>query len=888
MQEGDSAKRHLVCTVITPNYLSQLLVLGESIASVMPEVDLRVLVLQDCGDLSPIQSRIDEYVKRAGPASSHRAVSIDDCDWGDFDVESAALFYTILEFATSVKPAFMRSLLRQGWDRVTYLDPDIRVFADFGGLLDEHADLSLTPHFFTDIPRDGRRPSTYSVLMAGVFNLGFCSARPSAMPFLDWWSAQLQFECLNNHLAGHFTDQKVMDMAQLMAKVQVLTEPGLNVAYWNLHERRVVEQGEGWAVQAKDRTEPLYFFHFSGFQLGGGASLSLHSSRAVLGEAVPRRFVTQYEDQRCAIEDESPYPFTLGGARLAEPIPVPWNHCIREDAEVHVRAGVTLRQVREQIYAPSHDDADSVCRACGDSHDHFGARVSRFLEGWSCHPSLVGVPNGVSAFFRTDRFEYRASAMDQLWWASTGLTPLLSGVDGLAREILRVAREAARGAVDLELVGYLSSPVGIGQIARWTLATLESAGMRPALGRVYAIDDAPEYLSALLRRRNPMAASNASVIGVVNADQWVAHVTGPAMVNPAIQHVEAVWAWELDHVPESMYETAANGGVSRVHALSHWSARAMAKVLSVPVHRFTPFDVELIDRWRDRATASRSSVSSPYLLTTFDAKSHLSRKNPEGVLELWRRIEADYPNHRLIIKSTDLRDVAPDELMDLIDGSPRTELIDEHLTDDAYTDLVAQCAVFVSLHRSEGLGLTPIEAGLSGRPVVYTNYGGVVDFMSDGFFPVSYTSTRVGDNRHVSGPYDADAWWAEPDMDDAERQVRRALEAEQDDGPDATLLLDQKKLAENLVVAQAEVVATALRLIEYASGEAMEENPLVATLERARRATDPPPAPPNPNRVLYATIAITWRVYKLLPAALRRQFNIAWAALRRNRGEQPA
>ena len=334
-------------------------------------------------------------------------MTIDDCDWGDFDVEAAALFYTILEFATSVKPAFMRSLLRQGWDRVTYLDPDIQVFADFTRLLDEHAGSLADPALLHRHPSRRSAAIDHYVLMAGFFNLGFCSARPSAMSFLDWWSAQLQFECLNNHLAGHFTDQKVVDMAQLMAKVQVLTEPGLNVAYWNLHERRVVEQGEGWAVQAKDRTEPLYFFHFSGFQLGGGASLSLHSSRAVLGEAVPRRFVTQYEDQRCAIEDESPYPFTLGGARLAEPIPVPWNHCIREDAEVHVRAGVTLRQVREQIYAPSHDDADSVCRACGDSHDHFGARVSRFLEGWSCHPSLVGVPNGVSAFFRRLRVKLK-------------------------------------------------------------------------------------------------------------------------------------------------------------------------------------------------------------------------------------------------------------------------------------------------------------------------------------------------------------------------------------------------------------------------------------------------------------------------------------------------
>ena len=183
MQSEWSVRRHVICAIITPNYLRQFLILGESVAVNMPMTDLRVLVLQDCDDIRIIQESIDEYVGRVGADSSHRALTIDECDWGDFDIESTALFYDILEFATSAKPALMRSLLREGWDRVTYLDPDIQVFKDFSPLLHQATDLTLTPHFLADIPRDGHRPTTQDVMMAGFFNLGFCSARSSATEF---------------------------------------------------------------------------------------------------------------------------------------------------------------------------------------------------------------------------------------------------------------------------------------------------------------------------------------------------------------------------------------------------------------------------------------------------------------------------------------------------------------------------------------------------------------------------------------------------------------------------------------------------------------------------------------------------------------------------------
>jgi len=884
VQSGESVKGHLICAIVTPSYLDQFLILGESVARAMPTAEVRVLILQDCSDVGVIQEKIDHYLAAAQSSASHVAITIDECDWEDFDIESASLFYNILEFATSVKPALLRSFLRQDWQRVTYLDPDIQIFNDFTSVLDDDMDVSLTPHLFTDIPRDDFKPSTNDILSAGFFNLGFCSVRPGALPFLDWWSERLQFDCLIDHAAGYFTDQKILDLAPLKTKLQVVMEPGCNVAYWNLHERRIVKDQGEWKVAFDGSLEPLYFFHFSGFIWNRSPSLSKHASRRVLGDAVPRSFASQYEKLLREDSDEKDdIEFTIGGTTLEDSIPVQWRRSLREDAEVHVRAGLTLRQVREEIYSPRYQQKWSACRTCGIEHGNFGTRVQTFLAGWACHPSLEGVPNAISAYFRIPHHQFRASAMEQLIWASDFFEDDVRGQEDLVEEVLAAASHAIENSVDLKLVGYFTYPAGVGQIARWTLKTLEEADIHPAIDRIFVTSDSYEYLSHLLKRKNPLAASNAGVLCFINADQWDVHVTASQRVNPTIQHVEAVWAWELEHIPSRMFIVASSGEIERVHALSNWSAHAMAKVLPVPVDRFAPFDLNLLQTLLVPPPATTPRPSPRYILASFDAKSYLSRKNPEGILNLWQRVQTDYPDHSLIIKSTSLRDFAPSELLEFIDTTARTILIDEHFSDGDYFNLMGNCDAFISLHRSEGMGLAPIEAGLCGLPVLYTNYGGVSEFMEEGFFPVSYNLTQVGESLHETGPYDKMAWWAEPDLDDAERQLRRALEISVNGDDTDSINVDRKMLQENLVAAQHEVVSTAQRLmtLEPKNG-GPDDSHLMARLEVRPKVVDvdEPFKQKNVNPLLFAFVAVFYSAYKVLPARVRYQCSSALNKLR--------
>jgi len=87
---------------------------------------------------------------------------------------------------------------------------------------------------------------------------------------------------------------------------------------------------------------------------------------------------------------------------------------------------------------------------------------------------------------------------------------------------------------------------------------------------------------------------------------------------------------------------------------------------------------------------------------------------------------------------------------------------------------MAHADCYVSLHRSEGLGLTMSESMSLGTPVIATAYSGNLDFMDDSnSWLVPWTRVPVGNGAEG---YDPRATWAEPNLDDAARIMRHVWE----------------------------------------------------------------------------------------------------------------
>ncbi|MEI7863088.1 MAG: glycosyltransferase, partial [Planctomycetota bacterium] len=118
----------------------------------------------------------------------------------------------------------------------------------------------------------------------------------------------------------------------------------------------------------------------------------------------------------------------------------------------------------------------------------------------------------------------------------------------------------------------------------------------------------------------------------------------------------------------------------------------------------------------------------------------------------------------------------PSPLLAEIAATPRTFVCDRQLPYAEVLSLAASCDAYVSLHRSEGLGLNLLEAMLLGKPVIATGWSGNMDFMSRAdSCPVGYDLVPVR-GRHPAyqpeaiGPGQV---WAEPRVSEAADWMRR-------------------------------------------------------------------------------------------------------------------
>jgi glycosyltransferase involved in cell wall biosynthesis len=208
--------------------------------------------------------------------------------------------YSILELSTAVKPYLLRYLMDEyNLESALYLDPDLFITAPLASVYEalSRSSIVLTPHMLAPPPEDGKTPTETDIMHSGVHNLGFLAVRndASVASLLDWWSRRLAFKCVVDLPNALFVDQRWMDLApSYFDGVEILKDPALNVAYWNLHERSLQQVDEGFTVNGK----PLAFFHFSGFNPNNLDTLSKHQTRHQLsGNPALASIARRYADE---------------------------------------------------------------------------------------------------------------------------------------------------------------------------------------------------------------------------------------------------------------------------------------------------------------------------------------------------------------------------------------------------------------------------------------------------------------------------------------------------------------------------------------------------------------------------------------------------------------
>ena len=331
---------------------------------------------------------------------------------------------------------------------------------------------------------------------------------------------------------------------------------------------------------------------------------------------------------------------------------------------------------------------------------------------------------------------------------------------------------------DVQVIGPLSRASGLGQAARLSAELIEAAGFS-----VHRVDlspgdptprlsERPRYATEPGRAAVTLCHLNAETMPLLAACAPGAFTAG---------HLIAYPFWELS-TPARLHRL----GVSLVNEI--WTASAFGRSVWQAAGDLPVTEVGLacpeppaLDRSKARAELEARGVATPgefVFLVAFDALSFVERKNPLAAV---RAFQAAFPRERkvrLVVKTQNRAGAAPSATWDRIEAIAREDrrivLMDRTLSYADQLALTAGADALVSLHRAEGWGFAVIEAMALGVPVLCTDYSATREFATH------ETAWLV---RHDLVPVSPDAYvyvephhrWADPDVEDAARQMRRMV-----------------------------------------------------------------------------------------------------------------
>jgi hypothetical protein len=335
----------------------------------------------------------------------------------------------------------------------------------------------------------------------------------------------------------------------------------------------------------------------------------------------------------------------------------------------------------------------------------------------------------------------------------------------------------------VNLVGYLDAALGLGEAARQVAAALEAGG---ALVAPLSLAHPTAPSSGTPRRGSGDGPHDITVVCTTPEGMPAARNELRARALDGTRTI-GLWWWEVQGLPGRWMRSF--DGLDEVWTGSRFVADVLGAVAPVPVVRM-PLPVAQ----PSVAAVGREALGLPDGFVfgfAFDPASGFERKNPLGLIDAFTRAFPGDGDEHLVVKTfaSGREPAAHAALLEAGGHHPRVHVLDRYMPSEEKNALIAALDCYVSLHRSEGFGLTLAEAMLLGVPVVATDYGGSRDFVTSfNAWPVDWHAQMIGPGND---PYPADGTWAAPDIEHAasalravraspEEARRRAERAEED------------------------------------------------------------------------------------------------------------
>lgn len=226
----------------------------------------------------------------------------------------------------------------------------------------------------------------------------------------------------------------------------------------------------------------------------------------------------------------------------------------------------------------------------------------------------------------------------------------------------------------------------------------------------------------------------------------------------------ALWTLEIESVPPSWKKWIDK--LDEIWVPSRFCKSAieseypnkLVKVINLPGQSMRRLDKNL--------SKAELDLSGKFVvLFVFDSQSDFLRKNPEAAIISFQKSLAKWDNTILIIKAQNLSENELHKLQSI--ACEGVIIINEVWSFKKMETLFNSADIYLSLHRSEGFGLTILEALSLGIPTIATGWSGNLDFMTSGSL-VEFDFVEVQKESRYGSIYRySNFYWAEANIQDA-------------------------------------------------------------------------------------------------------------------------
>ena len=315
------------------------------------------------------------------------------------------------------------------------------------------------------------------------------------------------------------------------------------------------------------------------------------------------------------------------------------------------------------------------------------------------------------------------------------------------------------------LIGYATSPIGLGEDLRSFAAMLEY------LGIPFSIVDVPTDSS----NKVPLSFSHITTQSYATSVFFMSAMEcqklaqeSPRLFSEPKTKI-GYFLWELPDFPDE--HVGALKLVDHIWCPSKFVqeaffAKSKQLILSLPLP---------VIQAKPSGFNFRAHLGIPptafVALFMFDLRSTLNRKNPQGALAAFHAFAQGKEDAYFILKINRWQQEAASNLR-WLPQHPRIPIVSQTLSAPQLADLYQASNCYLSLHRSEGFGRTLVESLQHGLSLVSTNYSGPADFLTPSnchIVPWVPKTVLKGDY-----PHSHHSMWADPVVSNAAQQLQEA------------------------------------------------------------------------------------------------------------------